>query len=357
MSQYISWDVNPEIFHIGSWPVRWYGLLFAMSFLLGVQIMTYLFKVEKKPQADIDPLLMTMVISSVLGERLGHFLFYEPWMFIQNPLQIITPPFAGLSSHGGVIGSIIGLLLYSRRSSSKATGQTFLWVIDRICITAALFGVFVRFGNLMNSEIFGRPTDVPWAFVFLQNHEFSQVPRHPTQLYESLSCLLLFFILVGYWKTYRKQSAPGTMLGISLVWVFSLRFVWELFKENQVAFEDTMTLNMGQILSVPAITLGLILLLRNFFRSSSIIPVALVLQSTSMCYRCNHTLSMPHPDQSGKAGWANSCAISVTGNQYFTTTRPVNKLLNTKNAILAVQTSGDRKHISQEAGQANRTGV
>lgn len=357
MIQYIIWDVNPELFHIGSWPVRWYGLLFAMSFLFGVQIMTYIFKVEEKPRADLDPLLMTMVISSVVGARLGHFLFYEPWVFIQNPLQIITPPYAGLASHGGVIGSIIGLLLYSRRSSNKATGQTFLWVIDRICITAALFGVFVRFGNLMNSEIFGKPSNVPWAFVFLRDHEFSQVPRHPTQLYESLSCLLLFFILFWYWKTYRKQSVPGTMLGISLVWVFSLRFVWEFFKENQVAFEDIMTLNMGQILSVPAITLGLILLMRNFFRSSSIIPVALVLQSTGMCYRCNQTFPSPHSDNSGKVSWVNSHDRLITDNQYSTTTRSGSRWLNAKNELLAVQTSGDRKQAPQVSRQPYPTGV
>lgn len=347
MIHYISWDVNPDFFYIGSWPVRWYGLLFAMGFLVGVRIMTYIFKVEKKPQADLDPLLLTMVISTVLGARLGHFLFYEPWMFIQDPLQIIIPPYGGLASHGGIIGVIIGLLLYCRRSSSQATGQTFLWVIDRMCIPATLAGAFIRFGNLMNSEIFGKPTDVPWAFVFLQNHEFSQVPRHPTQLYESLSCLLLFFILFWYWKTYRKQSAPGTMLGISLIWVFSLRFVWELFKENQVAFEDTMMLNMGQLLSIPAITLGLILLLRNFFRPSSLIPVALVLQSTGMCYRCNQTLSTPHSNDSDKVGYTENCNIPGTGFQLATATCPVSKWLTPKNTILAMQTSGNKPPVWQ----------
>ncbi|WP_460944880.1 prolipoprotein diacylglyceryl transferase [Spirosoma daeguense] len=302
MLQYIIWNVDPEIFCIGSWPVRWYGLLFAGGFLIGVQIMTYMFKVEKKPLSDIDSLLITMVVSTILGARIGHFLFYEPYMFIQNPLRIITPPFDGLASHGGIVGICIGLWIYSRRASSKTTGQTFLWVTDRICIIAALAGAFIRFGNLMNSEIFGKPTDVPWAFVFLRDHEFSQVPRHPTQLYESLSCLLLFALLFWYWITYRKQSAPGTILGISLVWVFTLRFVWEFFKENQVGFEDSMSLNMGQLLSIPAILLGLILLLRNFIRPASLIPVALVIQSSSLCYQCDHqsalpTSSKPNSDQ------------------------------------------------------------
>lgn len=293
MLQYIIWNVDPEIVRIGSWPVRWYGLLFATGFLIGVQIMTHIFRTEKKPLSDTDPLLMTMVVSTILGARLGHFLFYEPYMFFQNPLYIITPPFGGLASHGGVLGIIIGLWLYSRRQSSQTSGQTFLWVSDRICIVGALAGAFIRFGNLMNSEIFGKPTAVPWAFVFLRDHEFSQVPRHPTQLYEALSYLILFVGLFWYWRNYRSQAVSGTMLGIALVWVFSLRFVWEFYKENQVTFEDSMSFNMGQLLSVPAILLGLILLLRNFIRPASLIPVALVIQSSSLCYQCDYKSAFP----------------------------------------------------------------
>ena len=232
--------------------------------------MTFIFKTEKKPLSDTDSLLITMVLSSVLGARLGHFLFYEPTMFLHDPLRIITPPFAGLASHGGIISTIIGLWLYSQRASSKTTGQTFLWVTDRMCILAALAGAFIRFGNLMNSEIFGKPTNVPWAFVFLRDHEFSQVPRHPTQLYESLSCLVLFAVLFWYWKTYRKQSVPGTMLGISLVWVFGLRFVWEFFKENQVAFEDSMSLNMGQIFKYTGSFIWIISVDEKFYQTHSI---------------------------------------------------------------------------------------
>lgn len=316
MIHYIIWDVNPDIFHIGSWPVRWYGLLFAMGFLLGVQIMTYLFKVEKKPQADLDPLLMTMVLSTILGARLGHYLFYEPAQFLTNPLQIVIPPYAGLASHGGVIGIMIGLWLYSQRASSRATGQTFLWLIDRVCIPATLAGAFIRFGNLMNSEIFGKPTDVPWAFVFLRDHEFSQVPRHPTQLYESLSYLIVFAVLFLYWKLYRKQLAPGTLLGIALVWVFGLRFVWEFFKENQVAFEDSMNLNMGQMLSIPAVVLGLYLILRNFVRPTFLVPVALVIQSTSFCYRCEQTSPMLDSSKSQLLSCSTDCDVSTETHTY-----------------------------------------
>lgn len=309
MLHYIIWDINPEIVRIGSWPLRWYGLLFAAGFLAGSQIVAYLFRIEKKPLADIDSLLVTMVVSTILGARLGHFLFYEPDIFIQNPLRIITPPFYGLASHGGIIGISIGLWLYSQRQSSKATGQTFLWVADRLCIVAALTGAFIRFGNLMNAEIVGKPTTVPWAFVFLRDQEFSHVPGHPTQLYESLSYLLLFAVLFWYWKTYRKQFVSGTMLGMALVWVFGTRFIWEFFKENQVAFEDAMSLNMGQLLSIPAILLGLILLLRNLIRPTSLVPVALVIQSASLCSQCDSRSALP----------ASSNVPSVAGEEVFST--------------------------------------
>ncbi|SFE82620.1 prolipoprotein diacylglyceryl transferase [Spirosoma endophyticum] len=329
MLQYIIWNVDPEIFRIGSLPVRWYGLLFATGFLIGIQIMTHIFKTEKRPLADTDSLLMTVVISTILGARLGHFLFYEPYMFIQDPLYIITPPFGGLASHGGVLGIIIGLWLYSRRQSSQTSGQTFLWVSDRICIVGALAGAFIRFGNLMNSEIFGKPTDVPWAFVFLRDHEFSQVPRHPTQLYESLSYLILFIGLFWYWKNYRNQAVSGTMLGISLVWIFGLRFFWEFFKENQVTFEDSMSLNMGQLLSVPAILLGLILLLRNFIRPTSLIPIALVVQSSSLCYQCDYQSALP---DSRKVNM-NKCEVLISETHSLETRRFQVYMVKTKKQL------------------------
>lgn len=332
MLQYIIWNVDPEIVRIGSLPVRWYGLLFATGFLIGVQIMSHIFKTEKKPLADTDSLLITMVISTILGARLGHFLFYEPYMFIQDPLYIITPPFGGLASHGGVLGILIGLWLYSRRQSSQISGQTFLWVSDRICIVGALAGAFIRFGNLMNSEIFGKPTDVPWAFVFLRDHEFSQVPRHPTQLYESLSYLILFIGLFWYWKNYRNQAASGTMLGISLIWIFGLRFVWEFFKENQVTFEDSMSLNMGQLLSVPAILLGLILLLRNFIRPTSLIPIALVIQSSSLCYQCDYQSALL---DSRKAN-TNNCEVLISDKHSLEIRRFQDHIVKTKKLLSKV---------------------
>ncbi|MBD2700889.1 prolipoprotein diacylglyceryl transferase [Spirosoma sp. BT702] len=271
MLQYIIWEVNPEIFHIGSFSVRWYGLLFALGFLIGMQIMTYIFKQEGKPAADTDTLLIYMVVSTILGARIGHFLFYEPEVLLHNPLVVVTPPFAGLASHGATIGILTSLWLYSRRKQSQLTGQTFLWVTDRIVIVVALAGACIRFGNLMNSEIVGRPTDVPWAFIFMKNDEYAKIPRHPAQLYESLSCLVLFFILLWFWNRYRERTPRGSMLGIFLIWVFGLRFFYEYLKENQVAFENNLPLNMGQWLSIPAVLMGIYFIVRS---NKTPIPVA-----------------------------------------------------------------------------------
>ncbi len=264
MLQFVIWEVNPEIFHIGSFSVRWYGLFFALGFLIGMQIMSSIFKKENKPVADTDTLLIYMVVCTILGARIGHFLFYEPDVLLHHPLTVITPPFAGLASHGALVGILLGLWLYSRRKESKLSGQTFLWVTDRIAIVVALAGACIRFGNLMNSEIVGRPTDVPWAFVFMNNNEYAKIPRHPSQLYESLSCLVLFFVLMWFWNRHKERTPPGSMLGIFLIWVFGLRFFYEYLKENQVAFENNLALNMGQILSIPTVLLGIYFLVRSY---------------------------------------------------------------------------------------------
>ncbi|HEV7348908.1 prolipoprotein diacylglyceryl transferase [Telluribacter sp.] len=267
MTAYIIWNASPELFTIpeiagfGPFIVRWYGLLFAAAFLIGQQIMIHIFKKEGKPLEDIDTLTLFMVISTVLGARLGHFLFYEPEVFFTRPLEIILPPYAGLASHGAIIGILTALWLYSR--SRRATGQSFLWVTDRIAILVALAGAFIRFGNLMNHEIVGRPTDLPWGFVFMLNTEYRQIPRHPAQLYESITCLVLFFILLWFWNRHKDQTPPGSMLGIFLIWVFTLRFLYEFLKENQVAFEENLALNMGQVLSIPAVLLGVYFLWRS----------------------------------------------------------------------------------------------
>ncbi len=267
MLTYITWNVRPDLFTIpeflgfGPFTIRWYGLLFAAGFLFGQQIMTYIFKKEGKPLEDIDTLTLVMVASTVLGARIGHFLFYEPQVLFRNPLEVILPPYAGLASHGALVGILFGLWLYTRKRQS--TGQTFLWLTDRMVILVALAGAFIRFGNLMNSEIVGTITDKPWAFIFMQNMEYSQYPRHPAQLYEAITCLILAFILFALWNKYKEATPPGRLLGIFLIWIFGLRFMYEFLKENQVSFEDSLPLNMGQFLSIPAVLLGVYFVIRS----------------------------------------------------------------------------------------------
>ncbi len=274
MLQYIIWDVNPEIFHLGSFSVRWYGLLFAAGFLVGMQIMTHIFKKEGKPLADTDTLLIYMVVSIVLGARIGHFAFYEPEVLLRNPLGVILPPYMGLASHGAFVATMLGLWLYSRRKSSRLSGQTFAWVTDRIVITAALGGAFIRLGNLMNSEILGTITTKPWGFVFMNARDEYPIyatptsniliARHPAQLYEAISCFILFFILLAMWNRYKQRTPDYRILGFFLVWVFTLRFFYEFIKEDQVAKEATMTLNIGQQLSIPVVIVGLYFLIRSY---------------------------------------------------------------------------------------------
>lgn len=269
----IPWNVNPIIAKLGTFELRWYGLLFASGFLIGFQIMTHVFKKEHKPQKDLDSLLLVMITATVIGARVGHFFFYEFDSFLQNPgkflIDMVTPPYSGLASHGFLIGALIALFLYSR----KHKDQPFLWVTDRIVITAALGGAFIRLGNLMNHEILGKPSDVPWAFRFNKlsinvDGSLKMTPeaftRHPAQLYEALSCLVLCGLLFYLWNRFKEKTPHGLLLGISLIWVFTLRFFYEFLKENQEAFENSMALNMGQILSIPAVLLGIGMLIYAF---------------------------------------------------------------------------------------------
>lgn len=255
----INWDVSPEIFSLGPITVRWYGLLFATSFLIGFQIMTKIFANENKSEKDLDELLWFMLLGTVLGARLGHCLFYNPEYYLSNPLDILMVWKGGLASHGAAIGITIAIIIYSKKKSD----QSFLWVFDRVVITVALAGFFIRTGNLMNSEIIGKATDVPWAFQFVRAYVKDPLtPRHPAQLYEALAYLAIFVILfLVYHKSYKKIK-EGFLFGLFLILVFSARFIIEFLKENQSAFEQGMTLNMGQILSIPLILWGVYLLLK-----------------------------------------------------------------------------------------------
>ena len=254
--QFIQWNISPTIFSIGPVSVRWYGLLFAMSFVVGYFIMLRIFRKENIPEPLLDQLSMYMLIATVVGARLGHVLFYEPASYLAHPLDILKIWEGGLASHGAAIGIIAALYLFSRK-----TRQPFLWVIDRIVIVVALSGLFIRTGNLFNSEIYGNVTTLPWGFIFERAGE--TLPRHPTQIYEGLCYLGIFFFLLWYYFRKDGKPRPGFLFGFFLVTLFTARVIIEFLKEPQMNFENSMPLNMGQLLSIPFIIAGIVILARK----------------------------------------------------------------------------------------------
>ena len=362
MLSYFIWNGSPEIFSVGTFALRWYGLFFALGFLVSQQILYHMYKQEGKPLRDVDTLTIYMVIATIIGARLGHVIFYQPELIFEDPLTIFLPfefsPFRftglqGLASHGGAIGILFALWLYSRKGKP---GQNYFQVLDRIVILVALTGALIRFGNYFNSEIIGKPTDSPTGVVFVNklteamedremdgkrviesiafhpndslpraangrvplsiyiffnagvteddarmtafgakgvlqnlysffdespdNYDYQivtqkngnlaarintfGVARHPAQLYESISCLLLFMLLYWIWSRHRENLPPGRLFGIFLIVCFGLRFLYEFLKENQESFEDNMVLNMGQILSIPLVIAGIFVLIHSY---------------------------------------------------------------------------------------------
>ncbi len=259
----INWDVNPEIFRIGDFAVRWYGLLFASGFFFGYLIFMRFFKKEGLSADLLDKLTIYMALGTVIGARLGHCLFYEPDYYLSNPVEILKIWRGGLASHGAAIGILIALWLWVRKFK-----MSFIWIIDRIVVVVALAGAFIRLGNLMNSEIYGVETSLPWGFVYIRNLEV--VPKHPTQIYEALTYFLVFvMLLVIYYKTNAKPRS-GMLFGIFLILVFGMRFLIEFIKEDQVDFEAGMALNMGQWLSIPFALLGAGILVWSLRRAKKV---------------------------------------------------------------------------------------
>ncbi|MDE5421508.1 prolipoprotein diacylglyceryl transferase [Ancylomarina sp. DW003] len=257
----ILWDVDPEIFKIGPIAVRWYGLLFALGFLLGYQLVERMFKKEGIPLEWLEKLFMYTLIATVIGARLGHVIFYGWEFYSQHPAEILKIWHGGLASHGATIGILAALYFYSKKVSKKSI----LWVLDRVAIPVALAGFFIRTGNLMNSEIIGTQTDLAWGFQFVKASIYEPLsPRHPAQLYEALCYLFSFGILMYmYWKTNAKEFS-GRLIGTFFILIFTARFFIEFIKENQEAFEEGMALNMGQWLSLPFILLGAYLAYNSF---------------------------------------------------------------------------------------------
>lgn len=256
---FIDWNVDPVIFTLGPLSIRYYSLFFALAFWLGFVITDKIFKAEHVPEGWLDKLFIYVVVATIIGSRLGHVFFYGWDYYSQHPVEIIKVWEGGLASHGGAIGILIALYIYTKVVSKKS----YLWILDRAVIPIALAAFFIRMGNLMNSEIVGNPTDLPWAFRFLRlRGEDALIPRHPSQIYEALFYLFVFvLIMFFYWKKGWGQRQGG-IFGVFLIGIFGFRMFVEHFKENQEAFEEGMKLNMGQLLSVPFVIIGIVLLIR-----------------------------------------------------------------------------------------------
>ena len=250
----IIWNADPVMFHIGDWSVRWYGLLFALGFVTGIFIVTKMLKKEGAKPELLDSLFLFVVIGTVIGARLGHVFFYDWSYYKTHTSEIFKIWHGGLASHGGAIGIILMLWWWSKKYSKRSI----LWALDLVVVPTALAGAFIRTGNLINSEIYGKATSLPWAFTFIRE---DNIPRHPTQIYEALAYLAIFgFLMYLYWKTDTRLK-EGLLFGWFMLLVFGFRFFVEFLKKEQSAFEVGMLLNMGQILSIPLALTGLFFIL------------------------------------------------------------------------------------------------
>lgn len=253
---FIHWNVSPEIFHIGSLSVRWYGLLFATGFLIGYNIVEKMFKFEGSDEKWLESLFIYMLVATVIGARLGHVLFYGWDYYSQNPGEILKVWHGGLASHGGAMGIFLALIFWSKKVSKRSV----LWVLDRVVVPTALVAAMIRTGNLMNSEIYGIQTSLPWGFIFEHNGE--TVAKHPTQIYEALAYLFTFASLMYMFFKTNLRKREGFLVGFFFICVFFSRFLIEFIKEDQEAFEQGMALNMGQWLSIPFVLGGAYMIYR-----------------------------------------------------------------------------------------------
>lgn len=256
----INWNHDGGILDLGFYELRWYSLLFAVGFILSFFFLGKLFRKELVPEEKLDVLVVYVVVATVLGARLGHCLFYEFDYYSQHLAEIFLPfrfspdfelvGFRGLASHGGAIGIFIAILIYCQNQQMKV-----FWVLDKLALVIPLACAFIRLGNLFNSEMIGPPTSVPWAFVFQQ---IDNIPRHPGQVYEAVAYFLIFIFLNLFSKRINRKN--GFIFGLFLVLMFLARFILEFFKIDQVSFESGMMLNMGQLLSLPFIIAGILLM-------------------------------------------------------------------------------------------------
>lgn len=267
----ITWTADPAIFTIGSKEIRWYSLMFIIGFGFGYKIVERMWRRESINPKWIDPLLYYTLIGTVVGARLGHCLFYDPGYYLSHPIEILKVWEGGLASHGGVLGIIVAIYFYSKYVSR----QSMLWTFDKLVVPTGLVAALIRIGNLMNHEVYGHPTDLPWGFRFIENlHAWRQgaepifsAPSHPTQIYEAV-CYLLTFVLC-MWLYFKKDAwkKEGLIFGIFMICIFTARFFIEFLKNNQEDFEAAMPINMGQCLSIPFIVTGIYFVVRAWRRS------------------------------------------------------------------------------------------
>lgn len=263
----ITWNPDIEVFSIFGISIRYYSILFVTGLILAYWVISKLYKDQKIPAEKFDPLFVYCLLGIVLGARLGHCLFYEPGYWLSHPVEMLLPikivdggikwtGYQGLASHGGTLGLMLSLWLYARK-----TKLNFLSVVDNIAIATPIAACFIRLGNLMNSEIVGTVTNVPWAFVFPRE---GMEPRHPAQLYEAIAYLLIFIVGLLLYKKYKTSLRPGFYFGYCLATIFTFRFFVEFIKASQEAYEDAMLLNMGQLLSIPFIVVGIYFMINSF---------------------------------------------------------------------------------------------
>lgn len=257
----VTWTVDPVMLRLGGASIAWYGAFFALGLIiLGYGIFRRMWEREGLPEGQLLTLFYVVIFGTVIGARLGHCLFYDPAYYLANPAEILKIWHGGLASHGGVLGIILGVWWFSRR----VTHRSMLWTFDRLVVPTGVVAAMIRLGNLMNHEIYGHATDLPWAFRFITNIPawqrgaepvFSD-PSHPTQLYEALCYLLIFALCMWlYWKK-DMQKREGFLFGIFMIGVFAARFLIEFVKNDQSPFEEGMWLNMGQLLSIPFVIIG-----------------------------------------------------------------------------------------------------
>lgn len=247
---------SPTISEIGPIQPRWYGFLFASSFVVGFLLTRKMFADAGRDPLEVDQLLTYVIIATVLGARLGHVIFYDLMYYLRHPAEIIAIWHGGLASHGAAIGILIAMYLYVQ----KKKDMSFLWLADRVVMVVAIAGAFIRTGNFINSEIVGQPSDLPWAVIFTR---LDMVPRHPTMLYEALLCLVVFGILGWIYYHYKKSPPEGAMFSVFLTVLFTGRFLLEFTKIDQAAFASDWVINMGQWLSVPLIVFGIWLMVKK----------------------------------------------------------------------------------------------